>query len=142
MSAFNSKVVGTLVPIPIHALKETVPGVVYEIRMKANKPAPPQTIQTIRQVFAEKLPQVKIHYIGVEGSNITIQLEGSPIAWELILALLPLIFTLLGLTLLLVAVFQIISAVPSWVYAVLVLGAIFLFIVPTIMPKIKIPKKK
>jgi hypothetical protein len=141
LQTFGAKVAGVAIPIPIYALKETVPGAIYEIRIKTNKPAPPQTIETIKRVFAEKCPSVKIHYIEVDGNNVTIQLEGSPIAWETILALLPLIFTLLGLVILLVAVFSLISAIPSYVWALLIVGAITLFIVPGLIPKVKLPKK-
>jgi hypothetical protein len=141
MQTFGAKVAGAAIPIPIYALKETVPGVIYEIRIKTNKPAPPQTMETIRTMFAQRLPQVKIHYIEVSDQNVTIQLEGSPIAWELILSLLPLIFTLLGLAIILIAVFSLISAVPSYVWALLIIGAITLFIVPGLIPKVKLPKK-
>jgi hypothetical protein len=113
MQTFGAKIAGTAIPIPIYALRETIPGVVYEIRIKTNKPAPPHTIETIRRMFSQRLPQVKIHYIEVNDRNVTIQLEGSPIDWALILALLPLIFTLLGLAIILIAVYSLISAVPS-----------------------------
>jgi hypothetical protein len=141
VQTFGAKIAGTAIPIPIYALRETVPGVIYEIRIKTNKPAPPQTMETIRAMFAQRLPQVKIHYIEVSDRNVTIQLEGSPIAWELILSLLPLIFTLLGLAIILIAVFSLISAVPSYVWALLIIGAITLFIVPGLIPKVKLPKK-
>jgi hypothetical protein len=84
---------------------------------------------------------VKIHYIEVNDRNVTIQLEGSPIAWELILSLLPLIFTILGIVIIMIAVFSLISAVPSWTWALLIVGAITLFIIPGVIPKIKLPKK-
>jgi len=137
---YGKRIAGSLVRIPRYALTETVPGMIYEIQVTCNKPAPPELINIIRREFASRLPQVTIHHISIEDKLVRIQLSGSPIAWELILSLLPLIFTLAGLVILLIAVYGIISAIPSWAWALLAIGVITLFILPSI--PIPAPPKK
>ncbi len=134
--------VETLMPIPRYALVETIPGMTYEIRITCDKPAPATLPNIIRREFATRLPQVTIHDIKIDGRLVRIRLSGSPIAWATILALLPLIFTLAGLVILLIAVYGIITAVPTWAWGLLIVGVVTLLFLPTIAEAIPPPKKK
>jgi len=123
---------GTLVAIPKEMLTETVPGAIYEIHIECDKEPPPQeTIHLITNELPKRVP-VKIHYVEVQGKTVKIQLEGSPIAWELILSALPLILALIGVTILFIAVYNIFAGVPSWAWAMLVLGILLLWFLPGI----------
>jgi hypothetical protein len=142
MQTYGLRQTGTYISIPLDRQVETIPGWTYEILIVADKPAPPNTVQTILTHFSQKLPQVKILWINVDGNEIRIQLQGSPIAWTTILALISWILPLLGLTLILIAVWSVISAVPGWAWATLVVGVILILLTPTITGMLKPPKKK
>jgi hypothetical protein len=142
LETYGLKRSGTYIAIPSEKLVETIPGWTYEILITTDKPAPPNTVNTILTQFRQKLPQVKILWIHVEGNQIRIQLQGSPIAWSLILALIGWILPLLGLTLILIAVWSVISAVPGWAWAALVTGVLLILLTPTITTMLKPPKKK
>jgi len=124
---------GTLIPIPKEMLTETVPGVIYELHIKCDKPPedPEQAINTILTELPKKVP-VKIHYIEVEGDTIKIQLEGSPFDWSLILAALPLILGLIGLTILFIAIYEIFASIPGWAIALMIIGFLLLWFLPGI----------
>lgn len=142
LQAYGVRQTGTYIRIPPEKLVETIPGWTYEVLIVTDKPAPPNTINTILTQFKLKLPQVKILWIGVEENRIHIQLQGSPIAWTTILALIGWILPLLGLTLILIAVWSVISAVPGWAWATLALGIILILLTPTITGMLKPPKKR
>ena len=142
MVSFGVKTTGTYLFIPIEKLVETIPGWTYEVLIRTDKPAPPNTIDTILTQFKLKLPQVKILWIGVEGNEIRIQLQGSPVAWSTILALISWILPLLGLAMMLIAVWAVISAVPGWAWALLITGGILILLSPTITAMLKPPKKR
>lgn len=142
MQTYGARLTGRYIPIPREKLVETIPGWTYEILIQTDKPAPPNTINTFLTHFSQKLPQVKILWISVDGNQIRIQLQGSPIAWSTILALIGWILPLLGLTLILIAVWSVISAVPSWAWAALALGVTLILLTPTITSMLKPPKKR
>ena len=124
---------GTLLPIPKEMLTETVPGAIYELHIKCDKPPedPEQAINVILTELPKKVP-VKIHYIEVEGDTIKIQLEGSPLDWSIILAAIPLILGLIGLTILFIAIYEIFASIPGWVIGLLIVGFILLWFLPGI----------
>jgi hypothetical protein len=141
----GTKVVGKgYVKIPDQMLDVTIPNWVYEIQILTDKSVtdPPALANLIKTEFAKRLPDVKIYWISVDGDEVRIQLSASPIAWATILALLPLIFALVGLTLILISVWGIITAIPSWAWAALIVGIVLLWIIPAIQPYLKPPKKK
>jgi hypothetical protein len=142
MQKWGFEVKGAKIPIPFSMLDKTIPGLTYEILIKTDKPAPPNTVDAILTTFKQKLPQVKIKYVAVQDNQVTIQLEGSPIEWSLIIGLLPLIFAALGIIILLIAVFGIFASIPSWAWALLVVGALLFFLAPRITALLPPPKKK
>lgn len=139
---WGKRVTGTYYVIPFERLVETIPGWTYEIHIVTDKPAPPNTIDIFRTEFANRLPEVKLLWIHVEGNRIKLQLQGSPIPWTTILALISWILPLLGLTLILISVWAVISAVPSWAWATLAVGVALILLAPSITTMLKPPKKK
>lgn len=127
---------------PPEILKETTPGVTYEVQIKTNGiPNPELTVKTLTSELTKKFPNIKIHYASASQDTIILHLEGSPIPWSAILAAIPAILTLIGITVILIAVYYLFSGVPGWVWGLLVLGVTLLFIIPTITKTIKEIKK-
>lgn len=141
MYTLGVKKSGIYIQIPQKLLDYTIPDWTYEIQLKTDKPVqnPSELATLIKTKFAEKLPEVKIHYIEINGDEVRIQLSASPLSWSTILTFLPLIFLVAGLTILLVAVWGVISAVPSWAWALLVIGIVVLWISPYVMETILPP---
>lgn len=134
MLTVGTKIVGTYVRIPEQMLDVTIPDWVYEIQILVDKPVSDSVAlaNLIKTEFSKRLPDVKIHWIFIDGDEVRIQITGSPTAWSLILSLLPLIFTLLGLTLIMVAIWGVISSIPSWAWALLIMGVALFWILPYI----------
>jgi hypothetical protein len=141
----GSKVVGKgYVRIPDKMLDVTIPGFIYEIQILTDKPVPDPAVlaDLIKTEFAKRLPEVKIYWISIDGDEVRIQLSASPVSWSVILALLPLIFALVGLTLILIAVWGIITAIPGWAWGCLILGVLTLIILPHVAKYFPAPPKK
>lgn len=102
-------------------LTESVPGCTYEIRI-ATRGIPDEEkaavilVDTLRSKF-----NAKTNWIRIEGNTIRMQIEGSPFAWALLLAFLPDILLGVGVVVLLISVFLLITTSP-YVAASIVLG--------------------
>jgi hypothetical protein len=124
--------------IPPQILGETTPGVTYEVEVQTKGiPDPKTTAETLLRELPNRIPHLKIHYINVTGNTITLQIEASPISWSVILAVIPSILTLLGIAVILIAVYYLFAGVPGWVWGLLILGAVLLFVIPTVTKTMK-----
>ncbi|MEM1551580.1 MAG: hypothetical protein QXH03_02785 [Candidatus Bathyarchaeia archaeon] len=128
--------------IPPEILKETTPGVTYEVEIKTKGiPNPKHAIETLTTELQRNLPNIKIHYALATEDTITLHIEGSPISWSVILALIPTILSLIGITVILIAVYYLFAGVPGWVWGLLITGVVLLFVIPTIAKTLKEIKK-
>jgi len=141
-------IAGNLEYIPKDMLVgETVPGAIYEIHItcKSLRGKESECVKLLYRRLREKFPGMRIFYIEARSlpkEEITIQFEGSPIAWAVLLAFLPLILGILGIVIIAIAVFLILGVVPGWIYGLIFLGALLLWIAPKIPRWIAPPVKE
>jgi len=76
--------------------------------------------------------KAKVTWIRVADGTIDLQLIGSPFAWVALIAALPAILALLGIVMILVSIYTVLAAIPSWAWATLATGVALLLLGPTI----------
>jgi hypothetical protein len=81
--------------------------------------------------------RAKVVWIRISEDVIDVQLEGSPFAWAALIAFIPTILAILGVSVILVSVYSVVSAIPSWAWALLIVGVGLIFIGPTISKSLK-----
>ena len=138
--SFGKRVSGRLIEMPTVVLGDSVPGKVYEIHIKTNGvPDAEKAVMTL----AEKLyDEHKAHTIWaeVDGDTIKLQVIGSPFVWAVLIPFIPAIMGLIGVSVVLISVYSVLAAIPSWAWGLLVAGVILLFAGPTI-GKAFVPKR-
>jgi len=119
--------------LPMETLTESVPGKHYHLHIETDG------IYGNKEELAGMLVnglwenfRAKVKYMRIGDYNIDIQLEGSPFAWSALIPWIPSIIGLIGVAVTLIAVYGIISAIPSWAWATLGIGLGLLFFGPTI----------
>ena len=118
--------------IPKSMLTESVIGQTYELKIKTKGVKSPRYTAIVLQKSLKEKFNATLLYFEVTGDTITIQIEGSPFAWSLLLVFLPQILGILGIVVSLVAVYLLVSGVPSWVYGLGILGIILISFGPSI----------
>lgn len=117
-------------------LTESVIGQNYEIQMKTNGvPNPDQVATVLSKTLREKF-NAKLLYFEVDDNILTLQLEGSPFSWGLLLTFLPEILLGLGVLVSFIMVYFITSQIPSWQYALGAIALSLIFIAPGVISKI------
>lgn len=122
-------VVGTrTVYAPKEVLTESVPGAIYELRIKTKGVSNPKNVMVMLAEALWDNFKAKLYYFEVSDNIITMQIEGSPFAWAALLIFLPQILLTVGVIVLLIVVYLAVSSIPNWVYAVaaVALGLIFI----------------
>ena len=123
MIEVGRRVLGTLQYIPKAMLTESVPGAIYHLDIKTQGiPNPEQCASLLAAELPKRIKGLKIIWIGFDGDIIKLQIEGSPFPWALLLFLLPTILAIIGIVVILVAVYSIITAIPTWALALLLIG--------------------
>ena len=139
---YGRKVAGRIVYMPRNVLTESVPGAVYQLEIKTKGvPDPKKAISTLTTELPRKFPRLKVLWIQVEDPYIRMQIQGSPFSWAALLAFLPEILMAIGIIVLFITVYLVISWVPSWVWALLLTGTLLLFVGPRIARRIVPPPK-
>ena len=134
---YGRKVAGRTVYMPRDILTESVPGAVYQLEIKTKGvPDPKKAISALTTELPRKFPRLKVLWIQVEDPYIRMQIQGSPFAWAALLAFLPEILMAIGIIVLFITVYLVISWVPSWIWALLAAGALLFFVGPAIVRKI------
>jgi len=129
---FGKRIRGRLVEMPAITLGESVPGKVYEIHIKTTGVSDAESVVIS---LAEKLyDNYKANVVWAEVDNDTIKLQiiGSPFVWALLLPAIPIILSLLGVTMILIAVYTVFAAIPGWAWGLLATGVILVFVGPAI----------
>ena len=119
--------------IPRDMLTTSVPGKFYHLVIKYNGTIADETQLAI--ALAKGLWEnfkAKVAYMSITSCCINIQLEGSPFAWALLIPWIPSILTLFGLTLIGIAVYTVLAAIPSWAWGVLAVGILSILLAPTV----------
>lgn len=114
------------------AKDQPIPGCYYEIQVVTDRGVPENQKETLINQIVTGFQQrgLTVQSVEVNDNQTTIQFRGSPFEWIEILSFLPLIFTLLGLAVLLLAIFSLITSVPTWVWGALVIGSVLIFLEP------------
>ncbi len=122
--------------MPKDMLTESVIGQIYELRMETNGvPYPKGTAATLFKSLKEKFGATLL-YFDVDGNTITMQIEGSPFAWNLLLVFLPEILVGLGVAVLFLMVYLVTSAIPSWQYGLGAFALALIFLGPGAISKV------
>lgn len=117
------KLAGTrLVEMSREVLTDSVPGKVYHLTIETRGIVNEEEVA--RAFVAELYEKFKaqVIWIRIENGIIDLQLIGSPFAWLTLLAFLPTLLAMLGVVMVLVSVYNVIAAIPSWAWALLVVG--------------------
>jgi len=127
------KLVGTkLVEMPKEVLTDSVPGKVYHLTIETNGVYNEEEVaSTLTTELYEKF-KAKVIWIRIENGVIDLQLIGSPFAWLALLAWLPTLLAILGIVMVLVSVYSVIAAIPSWAWALLAVGVAMILFGPKI----------
>ena len=128
--SFGKHMEGKLLEMTGIALGDSVPGKVYEIHIQTN--GVPDAEKAV-MILAEKLyDEHKAHTIWaeVDGDTIRLQVIGSPFAWAVLIPFIPAIMGLLGISIVLISVYSVLAAIPSWAYALLAVGVGLILVGP------------
>jgi len=130
---YGTKTITELQYIPKDMLTDSVIGQKYELKIRTNGvPDPAATINLLATELPKQFFDLKVLWINVEGDTITIQISGSPFAWPALLLFLPTILAGVGVIIVLIGVYLMFSAVPGWVFALVIIGGVLIFVGPKI----------
>ncbi|MEM2163691.1 MAG: hypothetical protein QXR62_04625 [Candidatus Bathyarchaeia archaeon] len=122
------------VPIPPERLKIAPKGTIYMLKLNVsdltNEKAA-EALNTLAKDLKEKFG-ITLLYGKATKNEIHLQIKGSPFNWLALLAWLPTILGLLGITLFAVSIWQAIAAIPSWVWATLAISVALILFGPPI----------
>ena len=118
----GTRVEGKRIPLPKDYLvsADSVKGHIYEIVIKTDKKVDDITAMEIANRLAYELPKrfnAELLYFENYDNYIIMDVKGSPFAWSALLAWLPEILMLVGLTVLTISVFLVISSNPWLAFA-------------------------
>jgi hypothetical protein len=113
-----------LLEIPKEMLKERpIPEKTYHLHIETNGISnPKECADTLVRELYEKFPRLEILYLRVDTANIDLQIRTSSFAWLALLAWLPTILAMLGVIMILVSIYSVISAIPGWAWGLLAVG--------------------
>lgn len=128
-------------PLPIEMLTDSVPGKFYHMSIETggitNEEAAASTL--VNKLYEEF--KAEVIWIKVDGKNVELQLSGSPFVWAALIPFIPTILNIIGITVVLVAVYSIMSAIPGWAWGLLIIGGSIIFIGPSIAKELIGEKK-
>ena len=105
-------------------------GSIYLLKLDVSTLTQEKALQALNTLTAAMKNEfgIKTIYGRAEPNAIYLIIQGSPFSWLALLAWLPVILGLLGIILFGISVWQAITAIPSWVWATLLIsGALILF---------------
>jgi hypothetical protein len=117
---------------PIEALTDSVPGKAYHLHIETNGISNEAEVAVVLTEELWKRCKADVVWMHIENGVIDLQLYGSPFLWTALIALIPIILALLGISFAFTSIWTIISAIPSWAWALLVTGVLLIFIGPNI----------
>ena len=119
---------------------ETEKGKFYEIHIDTDGiPEPSKTVDAL--VTGLKNQGVETIWVSADAKKIRLQIAGSPTSWPIILSLLSATLSVMAIAVIFIGVYTIVSAIPSWVWGLLAVGALFIYISPVIFTKTKNRRK-
>jgi len=121
-------------PVPMQNLKVAPKGSVYYLKLDVSPLTQDKAVEALNRLTSEMQSKfgIKTIYGKAEPNAIHLIIMGSPFSWLALLTWLPVILGLLGIVLFGVSVWQAIAAIPSWVWAYLVIGGALIILGPAI----------
>ncbi len=116
--------------LPPENLKVAPKGTFYTLELDVSDLTPEKAVEALNMLAKnlEKNFKARLIYANASKNKIYLQIKGSPFSWLALLAWLPTILGMLGIILFGVSVWQAITSIPSWVWAMLITsGALVLF---------------
>ncbi len=109
-------------------------GSIYLLKLDVSTLTQEKALQALNTLTAEMENKfgIKTIYGRADSNAIYLIIRGSPFSWLALLAWLPVILGLLGIILFGVSVWQAITAIPSWVWATLIIGGALILFGPAI----------
>jgi len=127
----GERVGGRTLIIPPSILTESVPGQIYQVEVATEGvPDPSRAVGALKTELPQKFPGLKVRWVEVRDDAIRLQLEGSPFLWAAVLAFLPQILLAAGVVVTLIAVYLVLSGVPSWLFGLAAVGLVLLLLTP------------
>lgn len=131
----GQKIPGSLQPLSQLALSTggTEKGKFYELHIDTDGiPDPGRAVNAL--IAGLRNQGVEAVWASADAKSIRLQIAGSPMSWPVILSLLPSILSLMGIAVILISVYLVFAAIPSWIWGLLAVGIMFLTIVPVFLP--------
>jgi len=133
----GQKIPGSLSPLSPVTLStgETEKGKYYELHIDTDGiPDPSKAVDTL--IAGLRNRGVETVWASADARRINIQVAGSPMAWAVLIPLIPTILSVIGVVVTLVVAYTIFAGIPNWAWGLLAIGLLFLTVIPTL---IKIP---
>jgi len=134
MSAvYGRRIIGKSIYIPRDMLTESVTDAIYELQVRTEGiPDPGRAVEVIRTELPRKVPGLKVLWVRADDKNIIMQIQGSPFPWTIVLFWLPEILAAIGIIVVAIAVFLVVTYVPTWLWVMLAAGIGLIYLGPKI----------
>ena len=127
------KLIGTrLVEMSKEVLTDSVPGKVYHLTIETKGIANEEEVARVLIAKLYEKFRAKVVWIRIADGIIDLQFFGSPFAWLALLAWLPTILAMLGIVMILVSIYSVIAAIPSWAWALMAVGVVVILFGPKV----------
>ncbi|GAH04792.1 unnamed protein product, partial [marine sediment metagenome] len=127
----GQRIPGSLAPLSQATLSmgATEKGKFYELHIDTDGiPDPRKAVETL--IAGLRTQGVETVWASADAKSIRLQIAGSPMSWPVVLSLLPSILNILGIAVILISVYLIVSGIPGWIWGLLVVGFILYKILP------------
>ena len=118
--------------IPRDMQTDSVPGKCYHLHIETKGIYKEKEVALVLTNELYKRFKADVVWMRIDHGVIDIQLYGSPFAWAALIAFLPAILGLLGVTFIISSVWSVISAIPGYAWALLGVGIVTLYFAPKI----------
>jgi hypothetical protein len=124
----------TKIALPIDAIRVGRRGAIYELRMDVEGLTPQNVGKALDMLIKGMKEEFGITTLHAKASEtqIIMQIRGSPFAWAALIAWLPIILSLVGIVLIGISIWQIMAAMPAWVWILLIVGGGLILLGPGI----------
>lgn len=127
----GQRIPGSLQPLSPVTLStgETEKGKYYELHIDTDGiPDPSKAVEAL--ISDLRCWGVETVWASADAKSVRLQIAGSPMSWSVLLGLLPSILTVMGIAVILISVYRIVSGIPGWFWGLLVVGIILIKILP------------
>lgn len=128
----GNRIAGQLAPLGSSPIGLAVLHKPYELQFETSPVEDPSQLARILYDLKSYYPEVTATYVEVGPTTTRLQIAGSPFSWEVLMPILPDLFLFAGVIMIVVSVFTIIGAIPTWALVTLGAGIFLAVVVPRI----------